>query len=35
MPIKRIAVTNMTLPFIWTEAFWNMWIQVMFPKPKQ
>lgn len=33
-PIKRIAVTNMTLPFVWAEAFWTVWLQVMYPKTK-
>ena len=28
---QRIAITNMTLPFRWSEAFWGMWIKVMFP----
>ena len=33
-PLYRIMVTNMTLPFRFSEAFWGAWIQVMFPTNK-
>lgn len=28
--MRKIAVTNVTLPFVWWEAYWTMWAEVMF-----
>ena len=33
-PIQRIVVTNMTLPFRMSEAFWSLWLKTMFPRTK-
>jgi hypothetical protein len=26
--MRKIMVTNMTLPLIWSQAFWEMWAEV-------
>ena len=28
----RVAVLNITLPLIWSERFWTIWSEVMYPK---
>ena len=32
---RKIAVTNLTLPLIWSEAFWTIWTYVYFNEERQ
>lgn len=27
---RKVAVTNVTLPMVWWQAFWTMWQRVLF-----
>lgn len=33
--IRKIAVTNMTLPMIWWQGFWEVWANVLYPEPNK
>ena len=33
-PLTQLAITTIRLPFVFGEAFWSMWLKVLFPTRK-